>query len=173
MMYEFSAKVIMVVIQAVAGERFVDFMSDLETPPSAPAEDAFSLSSLSSSIANDVYSTPSRGRPQSAQLASSAPSPRNLGTPSKQPAQAPEKWERTGPSRTGTSLCISAGPYYRQSARHSGADGSGTAGPQRSGSTQTSSSSGAIAPVVLTWRGSEPLDKLHISMRVRSYPLIR
>jgi hypothetical protein len=142
-------------------------MSDLQAPTTSTAEDAFSLSSLSTSIAGEAYSTPSRARPQSAQLAQSAPSPRHLAAAGQQPAKAVEQWERSGPSRTGTSLCISAGAYYRNSSRSSGGGDS-----SRSASSQAAGSSGgAIAPVVLTWRGTEPLDKLHISLRVCIFPV--
>lgn len=173
--------------QAVAGERFADFTSDSEVAAAGnTAEDAFSLTSLSTSISKDTFSSPARagGRPMSAPLlAQSAPgdrgSPRGMRSPAGESSGAPklafEVWERAAASRTGTSLAVSAGAYYRQQSRLMQTDRSGSgsgAGLSRSNSSSALGSSvrtmtKAIAPLVLTWRGSEPLDKLHLSMRVR------
>lgn len=133
--------------QAVAGERFVDFSSDTEVVAPAVAEDdAFSLASLNTSFISDnsakigaisvagsyststntsnsdIYSTPSRGtsqKIQTTQMAASAPvrSPRNHNTATT--PRSYELWERTAVSRTGTSLALSAGAYYRQQGRQS------------------------------------------------------
>ena len=77
-----------------------------------------------------------------------------------------ELWERSAASRTGTSLCISAGSYYRHQNRVG--SGSDKAAGTTAASISTASSAG-IAPLVLTWRGAEPLDKLHMALRVRTY----
>lgn len=71
-----------------------------------------------------------------------------------------ELWERCAPSRTGTCLSLCAGTYYKQQAV-------GPLSPDSiSGGGTTSAAKGLLAPLVLTWRGQEPLDKLHLSLRV-------
>jgi hypothetical protein len=160
----------------VAGERFADFKSDTSlSAASHSAEDGFSLASLSSSLAGGAgLSTPSRSRPQS--LARSAPSPNAHSPMAGRAAEASspqgyEPWERAGPSRTGTSLSVCAGAYYRNSQRASGADRAAAvpSGSSKGGSAPASPVPAArgLAPLVLTWRGSEPLDKLHMAIRVR------
>ncbi len=52
------------------------------------------------------------------------------------------QWRKSGPSRTGTCLALEACNSNRQI-------------------------SSKIAPLQLVWRGDEPLDKLHISMKVK------
>jgi hypothetical protein len=90
-----------------------------------------------------------------------------------------EQWERHQYSKTNTCICLSAGNYYRpptdktRSASIAGGGGTATQALSRSSSNnamglgQSSGSRKGIAPLILTWRGAEPLDKLHIAMRVR------
>lgn len=151
----------------------MDFKSDTEmTPPSSVAEDAFSLASIGAAIpAAAMCSTPPRSsRPLSAQLAHSAPtsssSPGGRGGAGAGGVKNFELWERSAASRTGTSLCISAGSYYRHQNRVG--SGSDKAAGTTAASISTAASAG-IAPLVLTWRGAEPLDKLHMALRVRTY----
>lgn len=83
-----------------------------------------------------------------------------------------ELWEKCASSRTGTSLALCAGSYYKQQAigplsATSADHNSSNVNSYNSTSNNNSAGSKApLAPLVLTWRGSEPLDKLHLSLRV-------
>lgn len=61
------------------------------------------------------------------------------------PNKVDAQWKNVGPSRTGTCICLESG---------------------RSVNEYQELGSNALPPVLLTWRGEEPLDRLHMSMKV-------
>lgn len=206
-------------LQAVAGERFVDFRSDTEVrAPAATTEDVFSLSSVNNnnnssssgssraipiqSVNNNAvnansgsmvnsgsymnnqssslistsgiasYSTTSTNNRSSRNMTStSVPStPTKLKSTSSFHIATPatyELWEKCASSRTGTSLALCAGNYYKQQATGPlSATNSEHSATSNNNHSNNASSRAPLAPLVLTWRGSEPLDKLHLSLRV-------
>lgn len=214
---------LILIIQAVAGERFVDFRSDTEVKaPAATSDDVFSLSSVNNNNTSgaskaipinnpnnsnalntnsgSVVNSGSYINNQSSSLMSTSGiasygnnttnpnrSSRNLtstsvpSTPTKLKSTssfhiAPasyELWEKCASSRTGTSLALCAGSYYKQQAigplSATNSDHNNTSNVNSYNSASNSNSAGSkapLAPLVLTWRGSEPLDKLHLSLRV-------
>ena len=82
-----------------------------------------------------------------------------------------ELWEKCASSRTGTSLALCAGNYYKQQAigplSATNSEHNNTSSKNNNNSSTSAASKAPIAPLVLTWRGSEPLDKLHLSLRVK------
>ena len=211
------------IIQAVAGERFVDFRSDTEVKaPAATNEDVFSLSSVNGNNSSASRAIPIQGASnnvvntnsgslvnsgsyinnQSSSLIStsgiasySATNTSNRGsrnmtstsvpsTPTKLKSTSSfhiatpatyELWEKCASSRTGTSLALCAGNYYKQQAigplSATNSEHNNTSSKNNNNSTSAASKA-PIAPLVLTWRGSEPLDKLHLSLRVKPFPSI-
>ncbi len=205
-------------LQAVAGVRFVDFLSDTEVrAPAATTEDVFSLSSVnnnnnssssgsraipiqsannnavnanSSSLVNSgsymnnqssslistsgiaSYSTSTTNNRSSRNMTStSVPStPTKLKSTSSFHIATPatyELWEKCASSRTGTSLALCAGNFYKQQATGPlSATNSEHSATSNNNHSNSALSKAPLAPLVLTWRGSEPLDKLHLSLRV-------
>lgn len=163
--------------KAVAGERFAECRSDTDGSTRAPVEDdGFTLSSVSTSLAaTDVMSTPIRNRAVRGGAASDVPkSTVKPDSESVVPTEF-EHWERTEPSRTGTCVGATVGNYFKRVSRSNTAQV-----PNQSSSPTKASRNSAklastdlvsavrrpIAPLILTWKGSDPLDRLHICLRV-------
>jgi hypothetical protein len=203
---EFVFFLFLIETQAIAGEQFVDFVSEIvEEHPSHIANGDFSLSSLAAAMPETSSSgSPVKFRgnaavmttpPSSAQKSGPAvsattttttttttpttasglgPSPRRGGASAVAALEeiersiaslasktAQRKWVRGGPSKTGTcGMASMVGGMQEQSTSSGG--NSKSASAQRSGD----SSGGKMPNLLVTWRGDEPLDKLHLSFKV-------
>ncbi len=153
-------------VQAEAGERFVGFHSETAVDAAAAASAAsngasFSLPGLDYSPIRggrpQVASSPAHGRVGSAKLnkintdafdASTTSASRMVNIAALVAGDENSlSWRKTGPSRTGTCCSLEASTHL--SPRSAAA-----------GSTR-------ISPLQLVWRGDEPLDKLHIALKVK------
>lgn len=143
----------------MAGERFVEFQSETVSV-SSPHPSAYSASqpnsptkapkqsnnnASSSSSMRLSFRSPARGNALQQDLLAAATTPGGAGA----------GWRRSGTSKTGTCMRLET-----------------TSTNYGSNSTSSSNQRGgarSVAPLVLTWRGDEPLDRLHICIKVNNH----
>eukprot|EP01031_Cornospumella_fuschlensis_P031857 gene31857-38519_t len=134
--------------EAKSGERFVDFMS--EVVYSGGVGGVVAGGGGRTGVGGGVGSSFSGGTPnRPGSLAKRSSSANN--TPVSASSMKDAQWRNVGPSRTGTCICL-------ESAR---------------AAQDYLDSPGPLPSVMLTWRGEEPLERLHISMKVRGVMCIR
>lgn len=142
--------------EAIAGERFVEFQSEMPAT-TLTFEELAAQQDLHRGVASSMYSPSKSPRGGAASAApSSSKSLRNSyrspakGNPAMDSllAAASLGWRKTGTSNTGTCVRLES------------------AAISPSGGIATAAGAKTIPPVILTWRGDEPLDRLHICIKV-------
>ena len=124
--------------EAVAGEQFVDFFSETTDDDS---------SSVNNSSITSPFTSPTRSTP------STVVSTRSGGVKDSPAVLAPGAvWRKAGSSKTGTCMTLEAGNPLNPTV-------SVTMAKQNQPRVKS------IPSLQLTWRGDEPIDKLHISLQ--------
>jgi hypothetical protein len=142
--------------EAIAGERFVEFQSEMPAT-TLTFEELAAQQDLHRGVASSMYS-PSKS-PRGGTAAAAPSSSKSLRNSYRSPAKgnpamdsllaaASLGWRKSGSSNTGTCVRLES------------------AAISPTGGVATVTGAKTIPPVILTWRGDEPLDRLHICIKV-------
>jgi len=136
--------------ETLAGEKFTDFLSE-------------STNSVFDALEETRTTRSSVAGTNSSQNKGGSKAPKSSSTED----DGFPVWRKVGPSRTGTSLIVD----ITLPAGFGVSNGMKNKFNRRTASTGGNSNRGSMAqatppPLVLTWRGDEPLDKLHMALKV-------